>query len=241
MSSPSLKVLLRHPLECFELNVALEIPQGITVLTGPSGAGKSVTLRLIAGLMKPAQGKISFGETRLFESGPNGVWVPPQQRRMGFVFQNHALFPHLSVQENLLYGARNPARNGARNGAKNDAEKAVREMIARFQLHGLEDRSTDRISGGQRQRVALARALLARPQVLLLDEPFASLDAKTHALAREELHAITREMKIPVLLVTHHQEDAEQLGSSTYMIENGTIENGPIKKGPLTTGDRTRI
>ncbi len=170
-----LSLQLRKKVDGFALEVEWAIEEELAVLFGYSGAGKTMTLQMIAGLMKPDQGSIHLGGQVLFDSRA-GINVPPQDRSIGYVFQDLALFPHMTVRGNIMYGA-----NGL--GKKERREK-TREMIEIFHLEGLSEKKPAEISGGQRQRVALARALIRRPKLLLLDEPFSALD---HPL-RLEMH-----------------------------------------------------
>jgi molybdate transport system ATP-binding protein len=192
------------------LDVALAAQAGeCLAIAGPSGAGKTSVLRIAAGLLKPARGKVECaGETWL---GAN-VNLPPERRRCGFVFQDYALFPHLSAWQNVGYGL---PKQGRRERAD--------ELLARF---GLDDRAGARphdLSGGERQRVALARALAAKPKALLLDEPLSALDTRTRARAGRELAAALRDAHVPALLVTHDFAEASLLGDRVAVMDAGAI------------------
>ncbi len=207
-----LAVALRARLPGFDLDVRWEIGAELAVLFGPSGAGKSLTVRMVAGLVRPDAGRICVGGSVLLDTAV-GRELPPQERSVGFVFQDLALFPHMSVLENVRYGGHGlPA-----------AERAARadELIRRFGLGGLERRRPGAISGGQKQRVALARALLRRPSLLLLDEPFSALDLPLRRELAELLRQIQRAAAIPVLLVTHDPVEACALADRVILYDRG--------------------
>jgi ABC-type Fe3+/spermidine/putrescine transport system ATPase subunit len=201
--------------------LTLEIQQGeIFTLLGPSGCGKSTTLRLITGLERPDEGEI-FVRDRVVASVPARVFVPPHKRKMGMVFQSYAIWPHLSVFENVAY----PLRARGLRGAK--LQEKVSKALALVNLQGLEDRPGPLLSGGQQQRVALARALVYEPEILLLDEPFSSLDAKLRGQMRVELKRLQRRLGITALLVTHDQVEALTLSDRIAVMESGqAIEVG---------------
>jgi molybdate transport system ATP-binding protein len=201
------------------LEVALA-PGGILVLFGPSGSGKTTIVRAIAGLVHPDSGSIRFGDEVWAEAGA-GRHVEPQQRRVGYVFQEGALFPHLTVRGNVEYGWR------ARPSSA--APASVEELIDRLGLAGLAARYPRQLSGGQAQRVALGRALAAAPRLLLLDEPFASLDAPARGALRKLLRASLHERRIPAILVTHDRTEAMALGDQIAVIADGRIRQvGPV-------------
>lgn len=190
-----------------------------TVLFGPSGSGKTTVLRCIAGLEKPDRGIIRFGGETWYESA-GGRFVPPQKRRIGFCFQNHALFPHLSVRGNIGYNL-----PGAESG---ESGRHITELLARFHLQGLEHRSARALSGGEKQRVALARALMRQPRLLLLDEPFAALDGPTRRQLRKELRHQLGGFDAPIFLVTHDRTEALTLGDRMIVLDKGKI----LQEGP---------
>jgi molybdate transport system ATP-binding protein len=207
----------RKKLPGFALDARWESSRGVVALLGRSGCGKTLTLRCIAGLERPDSGRIRIGDRLLFDSA-SGVDVAPHARRVGFVFQHYALFPHLTVRGNVLFGFR-----GARGERR---EAALREMLALCRLEGLEDRYPREVSGGQRQRVAIARALVSEPSVLLLDEPFAALDRETRDQVVGELRAILQRSRVPTVLVTHDAEEAEALGEELIRMEEGSVASG---------------
>jgi molybdate transport system ATP-binding protein len=206
-----LSVRARKRLPDFTLEVDFEVRDEILVLFGPSGAGKTMTLRMIAGLERPDAGEIRLADRLLYARDPK-AWVPPRGRRCGFVFQDLALFPHLDVTANVLFGA--PSRDG-------EARGRLSEMLERFRIGHLARRYPAELSGGEAQRVALARALMADPDVLLLDEPFSSLDAETRRAVGDEVVAAHRTWRIPFVFVTHDREEAERLGDRMLFLRDG--------------------
>ncbi len=214
-----LDVRISHRLSGFELDVRFQADKEITVLFGPSGSGKSLTLQCIAGIVRPKAGRIAARGRVLFDSEA-GVSLPARERRIGYVPQNYALFPHLTVEENIAYGLR--GLSAAQRTAR------VQEMVSLTALGGLESRRPRELSGGQQQRVALARALAFRPDVLLLDEPFSSVDAGIRGELREELLALQRRAAVTTLVVTHDLEDAFLLGQRMAVIDDGhVLQEGP--------------
>ena len=203
----------------FDLEADWDIEPGeVLVLFGASGAGKTTTLRAIAGLLRPRQGHIEIGAQVVYDNAA-GVWVPPHRRRVGYLTQQYSLFPHLSVEKNIGYGLR--------RWPKSSRSDRVGELVATLQLEGMEDRRPWELSGGQQQRVALARALAPYPEVLLLDEPFASLDMELRRILRTELRSMLAQWRVPVILVTHDREDALALADSAQVIDQGrTLARG---------------
>lgn len=182
-----------------------------TVLLGPSGCGKTTLLRIIAGLETPDEG------SQLIVGGKDMTHVPAEKRRIGFMFQQYALFPHMTVEENVGYGLK------VRGESKAVIEKTVDEMLALVNLEKFKRRNVLALSGGQRQRVALARALAIRPKILLLDEPLSALDAQIRHKVREELAVILRELGITAVIVTHDQDEAMVFGDRIVVMEGGVI------------------
>ena len=195
------------------LEVALEVEVGETLaLVGPSGAGKSSVLRGVAGLLRPAAGRVVCGDDVWFDEH-TAVNVPPDGRSCGYVFQDYALFPHLSAWRNVAYALPRGAERRA----------AAIELLARFGVDARADALPRSLSGGERQRVALARALARRPRVLLLDEPLSALDTRTRARASRELAGALREADVPAVLVTHSFEEAALLGDRVAVLDAGRI------------------
>ena len=205
----------------FALETDWEIQPGqVQVLFGPSGAGKTTTLRSIAGLLRPRRGHIEIGGRVVYDATTR-VWVPTHHRQVGYLTQQYHLFPHLTVSGNIAYGLPRAVRLGQ------SGRERVKELVQVLHLEGLEDRRTWELSGGQQQRVALGRALAPNPRLLLLDEPFASLDAELRRALRRELRSMLAASPIPVLLVTHDREEALALGDSVQVMEAGR----PIARG----------
>jgi len=194
---------------------------GVTVLFGPSGSGKTTILRCLAGLEMPDAGEIFFGDQAWFAAGK--VRVPPNQRRLGFVPQDYALFPHLTVAGNIAYGLH--GRPGAEIRAR------VAELLGWLGLDGLGARRPAELSGGQQQRTALARAVASRPRLLLLDEPLTALDTPTRQRLRGELRRLLRQLAIPTIIVTHDRMEALALGDDLVVLAEGRIvQRGPVQE-----------
>jgi iron(III) transport system ATP-binding protein len=191
--------------------VSLTIKDGeFVALLGPSGSGKTTLLRILAGLERPDAGTVTIGDRVV--AGPGGQWVAPEKRRVGLVFQDWALFPHLSVDGNVGYGV-----------PRSDRRRRVDEALALVGLSGLGDRMPATLSGGQQQRVALARALAPRPSVLLLDEPFSNLDTALRVQVRSEVHALLTALDVTAIFVTHDQDEAFVLGDHVAVMSEGCI------------------
>ncbi len=219
-------VRLKKNLEGFTLDVNWATQEGIAVIFGPSGSGKSMTLQVIAGFVAVDEGYIQVGEQVFLDSSAS-IDLPPQRREIGYLLQNYALFPHMTVRQNILYGCRTSGR----------ATGEFQEMIALFQLEGLENRYPGALSGGQKQRVALARALMRKPRILLLDEPLAAVDIAVRKMIRTELKLLQRKLKIPMILITHDLGEALSLADKLIIYEQGRVvqEGDPIEivKHPL--------
>ena len=209
-----LRTEIKKRLDGFELDVAFQADEGRVVLFGPSGAGKSLTLQAITGIMRPDAGHVEVNGRLLFDSA-SGVNLPPQVRRVGYVPQSYALFPHLTVEQNVAYGVQR--LDAARRRA------LVQEMVELVGLQGLERRRPRELSGGQQQRVALARALAFRPELLVLDEPFSNIDTGLRGTLRRELLDLQARSGITTLVVTHDLDDAFFLGSRIVVIDRGRV------------------
>lgn len=195
----------------FSISVSLEVPKGSLVsLLGPSGSGKTTTLRFIAGFEEPDSGRIMIG-------GSDVTAVPPADRRVGFVFQDYTLFPHMSVFENIAYGLR------VRHTPAGETAERVRRFLETVGLPGYGERSVRTLSGGERQRVALARALVVEPNVLLLDEPFSSIDAILRRDLRREVMRLQRSLGVTTIFVTHSRNEAMSIADHLVVIRNGGI------------------
>ena len=198
----------------FSLDVDFSVPPGITMLFGASGSGKTTVLRCIAGLLRPDRGRISVAGRALFDS-TGGIDVPVQQRNVGYVFQQLALFPHLTVEQNLHYGLAN-----VEPSMRRERTQAIAES---FRIAHLLGRKPDDISGGERQRTALARSLVTDPAVLLLDEPLSALDHATQSRIIDDLRAWNAARAIPILYVTHAHREVFALGERVIALQNGRI------------------
>jgi molybdate transport system ATP-binding protein len=198
----------------FELDVDLALPPGITILFGPSGSGKTTLLHCIAGLRLPEAGRIA-ANGRVFFDSAQGVDLPVAQRAIGYLFQELALFPHLTAQENIEYGLGKLARAARRRRSHALAES--------FHIAHLLQRYPRELSGGERQRVALARALVIEPQVLLLDEPLSGLDASTRSKIIADLRAWNAARRIPIVYVTHARDEVHALGERVVVLEHGKV------------------
>ncbi len=203
----------------FVLDVQFSAAPGITILYGASGAGKTTLLDCVAGLLTPGEGRIASGEAVWFDSA-SGLALPPNRRLAGYLLQTLALFPHMTVRQNVQYGL------AALPGEQREARS--REILESFRISQLAERRPSEISGGERQRVALARALVTRPRVLLLDEPLAALDAVTKARIVDDLRAWNAKQNIPILYVTHQREEVFALGESVIVLDAGRV----IAQGP---------
>ena len=204
-----LNVSIKKKLPHFNLDISFSCRQGrLLALVGPSGAGKTTTIRILAGLDRPDEGRITY-DNDVWVDTDRKIFLPPQQRHLGYVFQEYTLFPHLTVSGNVAFGAAD----------KKDASKLLR----RFNIWHLRDRKTDKISGGERQRCAICQAMARNPRLLLLDEPFSALDAVTRQNLRKELRTLKQELSIPVIHVTHDISEALYLADDVLPIVGGRI------------------
>ncbi len=219
--SASLSVAIRRQIDQFTLDVAFETAGGVTALLGPSGAGKTLTLRAIAGLLRPDSGRITLGSVSLFDAA-TGTNVPARDRRIGYVFQQYALFPHLSVADNVAYGLH--AWPSETQGAR------VHELLETMDLAALASRRPRTLSGGQQQRVALARALAPKPDLVLLDEPLASLDMPLRHKLGAELRALHERTGIAMVLVTHDPDEAARIADNVVQMAAGHVESDASRR-----------
>lgn len=207
---------LHYPLANFDLTAELTVPPGVTVLLGPNGAGKSSLLRLLAGLNRPVDGQIMLGERCLYDA-KRQLNLPPEKRRIGMVFQDLALFPHLDVSGNIGFGLK------MRHIPRNDRHNKVHQLLEKLSIEHLAERNVTTLSGGERQKVALARTLATDPQLLLLDEPTAALDPSARGEIRHWLQKILTRLSIPTLLVTHDAEEVAYFRKRVAVMEQGQI------------------
>ena len=202
----------------FTLKVAFASDESRVLLFGPSGSGKTLTLQSIAGLMRPASGRISLKGRVLFDAKA-GIDVPSRERRMGYLFQDYALFPHMTVAENVGYGLRKTFRWRLSKKDRRD----VLSLLDTLEIKHLAESFPSDLSGGQRQRVALARALMTRPDLLLLDEPFAALDTLLRGRLRKELLDIQERFHVPMIMITHDPEDIRIFAQTLVTYEAGRV------------------
>jgi len=210
-----LEVDAEQQLGAFRLDIHLRAPsRGVTALFGRSGSGKTSLITMLAGLSRPARGRIAIDDTVLFDSGA-GINVPPERRRLGYVFQEDRLFPHLSVRSNLLYGHRRaPAR---------DRTAALPEIVELLGIGHLLERRPARLSGGEKQRVAIGRALLAHPRLLLMDEPLASLDAARKEEILPFIERLRDRLQLPIVYVTHDLQEIVRLADTVALLADGRV------------------
>lgn len=207
---------IKYEIGRFSLEASWEVEPGHTLtLFGPSGAGKTTLLRAIAGLVQPREGHIEIGDQTVFDS-QQGIFVPPHLRRVGLLTQGHHLFPHLTVGGNIGYGLT--------DWEPEERRRRLAELVELFQLADLVDRRPHQISGGQQQRAALARALAPQPALMLLDEPFNSLDVELRRSLRSELRARLKEAGVPSIMVTHDIEEAISMADMVQVINHGKVE-----------------
>jgi molybdate transport system ATP-binding protein len=202
----------------FDLNVHLRIDAGILVILGPSGAGKTLILDCIGGFIRPDEGRILVHD-RLYFDAASGIHLPPERRRCGYIFQDHALFPHMTVRQNLQFAAR---QSSSRAGRLNH-HRRINELLESFDLVELGDRRPAQLSGGQRQRAALARILVTEPSILLLDEPSRGLDVTLRQSFYQLLRSVRERLQVPVVLVSHDIEECFELADSIAVVENGRL------------------
>lgn len=210
----SLEAAIRHTQGEFVIDVSMTMKGPASALFGASGAGKTSILNAIAGLLKPAQGRIVFNGAVWCDTG-SGVFVPAHRRRIGYVFQEGRLFPHMSVQKNLLYGRRN--QKDIHDGVKFD------EIVELLGIKHLLDRKPAALSGGETQRAAIARALLSQPQLLLMDEPLASLDEKRRQEVLPYIEKLRDRFALPVVYVSHSRSEVERVANEIFVIDEGRV------------------
>lgn len=209
---PTLEFDCRHRYaDGFELDARFTTNASVTALFGPSGSGKTTILSLIAGLLRPTAGAIRFGD-RTFLDTKTGKFLPSERRRIGVLFQERRLFPHLTVRANVAYGAR-----------RREEGLAIDRAVEALEIGDLLDRYPRTLSGGQQQRVALARAIASAPEILLLDEPLTGVEAPLRDRIAEFLQRIVAELAVPTLLVTHHRELVDRVASRTIVVDEGRV------------------
>ncbi len=211
----AIAIQVAHPGGGFRLDASFEVPPGITVLFGPSGSGKSTLLAAVAGLLRPDAGRIALGSEVWFDSKTRTNRAI-HERRVAFVFQSLALFPHMTAAENAAYGV-------ARSLDKVERRRRALASLSRFKVAHLADRRPGTFSGGEAQRVALARAFAMEPRAVLLDEPFSALDFTLRQQFIRELRAAAHELRVPILHVTHHRNEARVLGDRAVLLDRGSV------------------
>jgi molybdate transport system ATP-binding protein len=223
-----LQIDIAKKLKDFELKVSVRSESSsLTVFIGPSGSGKTSLIRLVAGLDRPGAGRIQFGNETWVDVAA-GIFVPPQNRGVGYVFQEYTLFPHLDVNRNVAFAAKDPGK--------------VDRLLERLHIGHLRHRKPDTLSGGERQRCALCQALASEPRLLLLDEPFSALDVMTRRELREEVKCLKDELGIPILYITHDISEALYLADDIIPLVEGRIDRGWLKRtiAPAVSGPSTR-
>jgi len=207
-----LSVTMTKKLKHFSIDVSFQVQKEVVVLFGPSGSGKTTILNAISGITNPDIGFIQLNDRPLFQTKRSAL--PVQKRQLGYLFQDYALFPHMTVKKNIQYGMKDTA--------------LVKRLVDVVGIHPLLHSYPHQISGGEKQRVALVRALATKPEALLLDEPFSALDEKTRIECQDELLRLHAEWNIPVIMVTHNEKEAEKLGDRILHIEKGKLINKPV-------------
>lgn len=217
-----LEINISKKLKEFTLQAELALQDGVLGLMGSSGSGKSMLLKCLAGIETPDSGRIVLNDRVLFDSAAK-INLPPQQRRVGYLFQSYALFPNMSVAENIICGPR-------AKGLRQEQSKAVvQAMVSKFQLQGLEARYPRQLSGGQKQRAALARLLAAEPEVILLDEPFSALDTQLKDRLQKQLQQLLAEYGGISVLVSHDRQEIERLSDRVLFIQQGILSEEGTK------------
>ncbi|MDX3906214.1 MAG: ATP-binding cassette domain-containing protein [Pigmentiphaga sp.] len=227
MIDVDIALTVREGARRFDLAARFGTDARFVALYGPSGSGKSLTLQAMAGLIGPSAGHVQLEGRVLFDRA-RGVDLPPPQRRIGYLFQHYALFPHLTVRQNIAFGLTSWRKRGLAAGER----QRVEDLMNRFGLSTLADSRPAALSGGQQQRVALARALACEPRALLLDEPFAALNPLLRGALRKELAEVARQWKIPVLMITHDIDDVLELAQVAFVYQDGQV----VREVDLRTG-----
>ena len=203
----------------FNLDISCQSKARRLAIIGPSGSGKSLTLQLLAGLLPPAQGYIRI-DGQIYGDTAQKIWLLPQQRQVGLMFQDYALFPHLTVAQNIAFGL----QHGWHNPSNRNPAESVLLWLERMQLQHISGHYPHQISGGQKQRTALARACITRPKWLLLDEPFSALDADLRQQMRQLVGELQSELSVPMLIISHDSADTQALADEVLYMENGRLK-----------------
>jgi molybdate transport system ATP-binding protein len=222
-----LDVVINKKLYYYNLNIDFKLfKHQILVLWGPSGSGKTTVLECLAGLRTPDDGYIELDNKVLYSNRTN---LPARERQIGYLFQDYALFPHMTIEQNIIYGLKCHKKNPAANDVVD-----YRRLLETFGLLHLIDRYPDQLSGGEKQRVAMIRALVIKPKLLLLDEPFSALDHDSKIILRKEIMNLHQEWQIPMIIVTHDKEDAKLLGDVIISLKQGQIVNRTLSDSKIS-------
>jgi molybdate transport system ATP-binding protein len=224
-----LTVDIKKKLSDFTLTISFTAPNKTIVLFGPSGCGKTTILRCIAGLLKPDEGSI-ISNGKFFYASQTAIHLPPRTRNVSYMFQDFALFPHMNVKKNILYGVKNPSQQ---------VNELYEKLITLLKIEHLPHRTISQLSGGEKQRVAMARALMAQPDILLLDEPLSALDAQSRYELQDELKKLQEIWNIPFILVTHSPEEAQALGSEVLFLHQGQQVTEPPPSWNMNENGKT--
>lgn len=208
-----IEVAIHHRQGAFDLAVAFDSGARVTALLGRSGAGKTTTLNVIAGLIAPDHGRVALSGHVLLDTEKR-ISVPPHRRRVGYVFQDARLFPHLTVRQNLVYGARRVGR------PHEETEHDLEHLVSVLGIAPLLQRRPATLSGGEKQRTAIGRALLAAPEILLLDEPLAGLDMERRDEILSHIETLKRETSVPMLYVSHLPREVERIADAVVRIDD---------------------
>jgi len=212
---------IKKKLDHFDLDLEYEFNHGVLAIQGESGAGKTTILNCISGLTAPDGGRITFGERVIFDSGER-INVPARLRNIGYLFQNYALFPNMTVQQNIVYGIKNKPEYGDRE-KRDELLQYAESVMETFGIAHLKKKHPGRISGGEKQRVALSRAIVTKPSLLLLDEPFSALDHRTKENIYEQFAAFKKNFQIPTILITHDPAESEMFADNRILIKDGVM------------------
>ncbi|MDD4680825.1 MAG: ATP-binding cassette domain-containing protein, partial [Clostridia bacterium] len=206
----------------FLLDVDYRFDKGILAIQGESGAGKTTILNCISGLIMPDDGKIAIGDQIVFDSIA-GINVTTRLRNIGYLFQNYALFPNMTVYQNIVYGIKN--HKDYKEKSKKEQLLAYADYIMEtFGIAHLKKKTPGQISGGEKQRVALSRAIVTKPGLLLLDEPFSALDQRTKEIVYQEFASFKKNFQIPTILITHDSEESKMFADCRIHIKEGVLE-----------------
>lgn len=213
--------MIRKNLDYFTVDLEYGFDHGVLVIQGESGAGKTTILDCISGLTMPDEGRISIGERIVFDSTAE-INVPTRLRNIGYLFQNYALFPNMTVHQNITYGIKNKPEYKDKD-KKEELLKYADEVMETFGIAHLKKKHPNRISGGEKQRAALSRAIVTKPSLLLLDEPFSALDQQTKEIVYEQFASFKNNFQIPTILITHDAKESEMFADSRILIKDGRI------------------